>query len=120
MSAVGLLCRQYLGTPRPNPNLINGVKKLMKTPPTGKNIYYEYYATQVMHHMGGEYWDKWNDKDNKKGMRDLLIGLQDRDGSWNPAGDPFGQPGGRIMKTSLSLLTLEVYYRHTPLFPRKE
>jgi hypothetical protein len=118
MSAVGLLCRQYLGTPRRNPNLINGVKKLMKSPPTGRNMYYEYYATQVMHHMGGEYWEFWNGDEKRKGMRDLLINSQETNGSWDSRGDPHGSAGGWVMQTSLSLLTLEVYYRHLPLYQR--
>jgi hypothetical protein len=29
-----------------------------------------------------------------------------------------GGPGGRLMITSLSILTLEVYYRHLPLYRR--
>src|SRR5262249_31143592 len=32
-------------------------------------------------------------------------------GSWSPAGDPFGGGAGRIMTTSLALLTLQSYYR---------
>lgn len=122
MSSVGLLCRQYLGTPRRNNNLRTGVEKLMKNyPPSAqRNIYYEYYATQVFHHMGGEYWEFWNKGTNgKNGMRDVLLGRQDKDGSFNPAGDAHsGGAGGRIMCTSLSLLTLEVYYRHLPLYQR--
>jgi len=31
-------------------------------------------------------------------------------------GDPHGSAGGRLMVTSLALLTLEVYYRHLPLY----
>jgi len=52
MTAVGALCRQYMGVNPRNPGLLSGVKKLRQNPPgkTG-NIYYEYYATQVMHHM---------------------------------------------------------------------
>ena len=123
MTAVGLLCRQYLSTPRRNPGLKKGADKLMKvyTPAPTSNIYYEYYATQVMHHMGGDYWEFWNKGDGKgfKGMRDMLLNRQDKvDGSWSPRGDPHAGAGGRIMTTSLSLLTLEVYYRHLPLYRR--
>ena len=122
MTAVGLLCRMYMGTPRRNPALRNGVAKIKRWLPTRKpNTYYEYYATQVLHHIGGDDWDLWNKGDGKqfKGMRDILISRQDRDGSWNPARDVHGAIGGRIMTTSLSLLTLEVYYRHLPLYQRK-
>ena len=31
-------------------------------------MYYNYYATQVMHQYGGEPWKKWNAK-----MRDYLV-----------------------------------------------
>jgi hypothetical protein len=121
MTAVGLLCRQYLGTPRRNPGLKNGAEKLKSRwiPTAQANTYYEYYATQVMHHMGGDYWEFWN-KGGKgfKGMRDILLDRQDQDGSWNPRGDGHAAAGGRIMTTSLSLLTLEVYYRHLPLYQR--
>jgi hypothetical protein len=121
LTAVGLLCRQYLGTPRRNPALRAGVDWLVKSykPGATNNIYYEYYATQVMHHMGGDHWEAWN-KGAKggQGIRDHLIAKQEKDGSWNPAGDVWGSRGGRIMQTSLSLLTLEVYYRHLPLYQR--
>ncbi len=123
MSAVGLLCRMYLGWSPKNPGLLAGVKKLKAYPPGSMNsMYYYYYATQVMHHMGGEDFAFWNPK-----MRDLLISTQDKGtdpkrpmqkGSWDPKGDGNGTVGGRIMQTSLSLLTLEVYYRHLPLYKR--
>src|SRR5260370_26318616 len=115
MSAVGLLCRMYLGWSPKNAGLINGVPRLKNYPPKSMNsMYYYYYATQVMHHMGGENFGDWNPK-----MRDLLIEGQDQgkdakrpyqDGSWDPKADAHGSAGGRIMITSLSLLTLEGYY----------
>src|SRR5439155_412566 len=80
-----------------------------------------YYATQVMHHFGGESWKAWNEK-----MREQLIKTQERtmpehkglDGSWSPVGEHHAAAGGRLMITSLSILTLEVYYRHLPLYYR--
>ena len=39
-------------------------------------------------------------------------------GSWSPAGDAHASTGGRVMSTSLAILTLEVYYRHLPLYRR--
>jgi hypothetical protein len=123
-SAVGLLCRQYLqGWGPQNLRMIKGIDNWIKPnypKPERKDIYYYYYATQVMHHFGGTDWKAWNDK-----MRDLLVKTQDKTqgnlatlGSWSPAGDTWGKTGGRLMQTSLSLLTLEVYYRYLPLYYR--
>ncbi len=127
MSAVGLLCRQYLQAWGPQKlEMIEGVKNQIRKPellPNGKNlqknIYFYYYATQVMHHYGGEAWKEWN-----KGMRDGLVKSQETTkdspnfGSWSSMGDPHGGAGGRLMITSLNLLTLEVYYRYLPLYYR--
>ena len=79
-------------------------------------MYYNYYATQVLHHWGGEEWHKWN-----KVMRKQLVNRQVTDGpaagSWAPR-DPHADSGGQIYETALCLLTLEVYYRHLPIYRR--
>jgi hypothetical protein len=126
MTAAGLLCREYLGWGPRNPGLASGVKKLLTALPDSDlgrtSMYYNYYATQVLHHVGGEPWDVWNKK-----IRNQLLKTQDKGqdaqhphqiGSWDPKIDNWGAQGGRIMVTSLSLLTLEVYYRHLPLYRR--
>jgi hypothetical protein len=108
----------YLGWSQKNPGLLAGVTRLKATPPAQGNMYYNYYATQVMHRVGGDSWEFWNPR-----MRDLLLKTQDQGtdakrpaqkGSWDPKPDQHGAVGGRIMITSLSLLTLEVYYRYRP------
>jgi hypothetical protein len=120
MTAVGLLSRQYMENWGPsNPQMIKAIKTFIKTnPPDRQDVYYYYYATQVMHHFGGEPWRDWNEK-----MREYLIKKQDttkgsKEGSWSPEGDPWAGSGGRLMITSLNLLTLEVYYRYLPLYYR--
>jgi hypothetical protein len=126
MTAVGLLCRQYLGVNPRNPNLLAGVEKLRVFPP-GKtdNLYYEFYATRVMQHVGGDNWEWWNlGPDGKGGIRDSLLTRQSHnsgrmqhiEGSWGPERAP---EGGRIMTTSLSLLCLEAPYRRLPIFRGK-
>jgi hypothetical protein len=121
MTAVGLLCRQYMENWGPsNPFMQEALKNHIKTnPPNKQDVYYYYYATQVMHHFGGDEWKKWNDV-----MREYLISKQEMNekspnfGSWSPEGDPWARVGGRLMITSLNLLTLEVYYRYLPLYYR--
>jgi hypothetical protein len=128
MTPVGLLSRIYMGWGPKNAALHKGLEYLRKLPPSPnyKNIYYYYYATQVVYFLAPfnpEAWEQWNPK-----MRDLLIETQDqgqnpdrRDqrGSWDPSGDAWGGPLGRLGDTSLKLLTLEVYYRHLPLYRRE-
>jgi hypothetical protein len=119
MSAEGLLCRQFLGWKRDDPRLAAGVEYLLGRLPDkdDKNVYYWYYATQVCRHMEGPAWRKWNGV-----MRSILPELQEtagrERGSWNPQGDRWGSPGygGRLYVTCLSIYTLEVYYRHLPLY----
>jgi len=122
MTAEALLCRQYLGWRQSDPRLVRGVKHLLAEPNlpswTERNVYYWYYATQVMHHMEGEYWKTWNAR-----MRDLLVDHQvtkgPEEGSWHPSqpeSDRWGFQGGRLYVTCLSIYILEVYYRHLPLY----
>lgn len=120
MTAVGLLCTQYLGASRSDEAIGEGMKYLMSQLPstTARNCYYWYYGTQVMHNLTGPEWDQWN-----RDMRRTLIDQQIKEGcgmgSWDPdkpTKDAWGDSGGRIMVTSIALLTLEVYYRYLPLY----
>ena len=108
------MCSSDLGWRKDRPELQAGVEHLAKVGPSRENMYYNYYATQVLHHFGGELWDKWNLR-----MREQLVTTQLRDGpgagSWDVT-DPHGGGGGRIYQTALSVLTLEVYYRHLPMY----
>jgi hypothetical protein len=116
MTASALLCREYVGWGKRPPAPEGGITLLRQSSPgTINSIYFNYYATQVLFTRGGPAGEEWNRK-----MRDLLVKGQDQGadanhrhqkGSWSPAGDVLGQAGGRLMTTSLALLTLEVYYR---------
>jgi hypothetical protein len=118
MTAEALLCRQYLGWKHDDKRLLEGVDYLSKHPVDwgDRNVYYWYYATQVMHHMGGKPWIEWN-----KVMRQVVpehqIGVGKQHGSWDPDEQaPWGRTGGRLFVTCLSTYMLEVYYRHLPLY----
>ncbi|MFN3189325.1 MAG: prenyltransferase/squalene oxidase repeat-containing protein [Aureliella sp.] len=112
--AVGLLCRMYLGYPREHPGLKEGVQYLSERGPKLNDLYYCYYATQVMRHHGGPEWEKWNSQ-----IRDPLVKAQETKGhaagSWYLKGSHSKQ-GGRLYSTSLATMILEVYYRHLPLY----
>lgn len=117
MTAQALLSRQYLGWPKSHPGLRDGARWLLENHPPSKenpDVYYWYYATQLMHHLGGDLWRQWNAR-----MRRVLVDTQETTGhevgSWAPKG-PFANRGGRLFMTSLAVCTLEVYYRHLPLY----
>jgi hypothetical protein len=130
MTAEGLLCRMYLGWAQDDPRLIAGVSYLLQEhPPQWKvrDVYYWYYATQTMFHIGGQYWETWNLM-----LRDVLVEHQERTGGERGSWDPLtkGWPaqsegadswamngsGGRLYVTCFSTYVLEVYYRHLPLY----
>ncbi len=116
--AIGLLGRMYLGWTPDHPGIVQGVQDLSGAGPSRQgNMYYNYYATQVLHHCGGEPWKRWNPQ-----MRDWLVGAQSQAGhtagSWHfgGGGDRGNDKGGRLYSTSLAAMTLQVYYRHMPLY----
>ena len=92
-----------------------GAEYLGRMGPSGNNVYYDYYATQVLHHYQGPLWEQWNAV-----MRDHLVHTQAEDGhergSWYFNGDFGSDIGGRLYITAMSAMVLEVYYRHMPIY----
>jgi hypothetical protein len=117
-TAIGLLCRMYLGWGRDEPALRRGVARMSKSGPSDVDMYYNYYATQVMRHYEGEEWEKWN-----KQMRDFLIESQatkgHEAGSWHMGDSHSAKVGGRLYNTSMATMVLEVYYRHLPIYRKQ-
>jgi hypothetical protein len=113
-TAIGLLSRMYYGWSRDDGRLARGVGYVDALGPSKTDMYFNYYATQVMHHFQGSLWDRWNER-----LREHLIATQahqgHESGSWYFP-DPHGQVGGRLYTTAMCLMTLEVYYRHMPLY----
>jgi hypothetical protein len=116
LSAEGLLCRQYLGWQRDDERLNAGVEYLLANLPdwNKRNVYYWYYATQVLHHMEGKPWRTWNEEMRKLLPEHQVTRGRER-GSWDPGGDRWAD-AGRLYVTCLSIYILEVYYRHLPLY----
>ncbi len=121
MTAEALVARQLLGWPRNHPALIKGAGRIAAHLESDRqrNIYYWYYATQLLHNLKNKDWERWNPH-----VREELIKTQVKDdtcanGSWDPShpsSDHWGEVAGRLFQTSLSILTLEVYYRYLPLY----
>jgi hypothetical protein len=120
MTAVGLLCRIFLGqTPQDTPVLRVAADTMLKRLPTWNeadgsiDLYYWYYGSYAMFQMGGHWWSRW-----RASLEKALLRTQRRDGhrkgSWDPI-DPWSDDGGRVYATALGVLCLEVYYRYTRL-----
>lgn len=125
MTSVGLLMRLYFGWERELPEMMAGADYLLEHEPRHgtrsmslRDTYYWYYATQVIFHMGGDRWERWHDQ-----LYPLLINSQvlagPNEGSWDPllpTPDLWARYGGRLYVTTMNLLSLEVSYRHLPLY----
>ncbi len=131
MTAIGLLMRLYTGRDRTDPDVQRGAAHLLANlpriaapTPTGsldnpmRDTYYWYHATQVMFHMRGRYWNAWH-----SALHAVLIDSQvktgGRAGSWDsrrPVPDRWGYQGGDLLMTAMNLLSLEVTYRHLPIY----
>jgi hypothetical protein len=113
-TAVALLLRMYQGALHDEEKLERGITYLATLGPSETDMYYNYYATQVLHHYGGNSWSRWN-----RELREYLIANQatagHEQGSWYFP-DRHGTIGGRLYTTAMCLMILEVYYRHLPLY----
>jgi hypothetical protein len=112
--AIGLFGRMMLGWPRSHRPLMKGIARLDKLKPSKNHIYFDYYATIIIHHFGGKGWKRWNLR-----MREYLVKNQSaaghERGSWYFE-EPHSHPGGRLYTTAMAIMTLEVYYRYLPLY----
>lgn len=117
MTAVGLLTRLLLGQwPKDHRPLLKGIARLADEDPRRNHMYFNYYATQAIHHSGAPGWKRWNPR-----MRDYLVETQATEGhergSWY-FDEAWSDRGGRIYTTTLAILTLEVYYRYMPMYQK--
>jgi hypothetical protein len=141
LTAVGLWCRHLIDNwGADNAGMIDGVSGLMTRAPAGTtrkpvankpplDMYFYYYATQVVFRFGGDEWKDWNEGPKvegkrKGGMRDWLVELQitkegANQGAWDSESGFIGGQCGRVGTTALCVLTLEAYYRYPPV-PKKE
>ncbi|QDU59096.1 prenyltransferase/squalene oxidase repeat-containing protein [Aeoliella mucimassa] len=118
MSSVGLLCRMYLGWKKDSQGITQGVERIANVGPSASDYYYNYYAAQLLFQYTngrGPMWRQWNER-----LRDQLIKTQEKEGhlkgSWFVNNGHDSEKGGRLYCTALGCMTLEVYYRHMPIY----
>lgn len=115
MTAIGNLIRLFRGWSTTDGAILRAQSHIAKAAPSVDDVYYNYYATQFMFHLGGPRWQNWNAV-----MRELLVNSQVKQGhmsgSWFFERNPFNRKGGRLYVTAMCCLTLEVYYRCLPVY----
>ncbi len=125
MTAEALLCRQLLGWGEDEPGIRLGSARVAidLDQSSERNIYYWYYGTQLLHNVGGDRWKRWNLR-IRDGLVEAQVGGEGCDrGSWDPLSpepDRWAESAGRLYLSSLSLLSLEVYYRYLPLYQKND
>jgi hypothetical protein len=106
-TAVGLLCRIYLGCKKDHPALQRGMGQVSDAGPSPDNMYFNYYGTQLLRHAQADRWLKWRTK-----ICDQLVLAQsiqeDSKGSWYfPNGSLGTAEGGRLYFTSMAVMILQ-------------
>lgn len=113
-TAVGLLNQMYLRWPIDRQALDRGASNLIDRRVSRNDIYFNFYTTLLLHHLQHDGWDHWNTE-----VRERLIKTQatrgHESGSWHFK-HQHGDVGGRLYTTAMAVMTLEVYYRYSPLF----
>lgn len=95
---------EYLNREMPHFNQVQGLRK------DGHYFFWygHYYGVQAMYTVGSPYWEPYFEE-----VRDLLLTMQNEDGSWPNRTGP-----GPALGTALGVLILEIPYRFLPIFQR--
>ncbi|MGK0201015.1 MAG: hypothetical protein ACI89X_001425 [Planctomycetota bacterium] len=120
LTAAGLFCRYFIGqSPKSKPIMKDAANLLVSKPPRWDTVagtidhYYWYYGSHAMFQAGGHHWKTWN-MHLKAALLPTQFKVGNQAGSWDPAG-VWGEQGGRVYSTAMSVLSLESYYRYSRL-----
>ncbi|MEZ6137389.1 MAG: prenyltransferase/squalene oxidase repeat-containing protein [Pirellulaceae bacterium] len=117
-TAIGMLLRLFRGMSHTDPHIVDGMTFLQQHGASPNDVYFNYYATLVLFHLGGATWEDWHPR-----VREHLIITQATQGheagSWYFE-NVYGKEGGRLYTTAMAAMTLEVYYRFSPLYQQAD
>ena len=121
LTGVGMLCNQMWGKGN-RAEVRSAAKYVLERTKFDYNsefcdLYGHYYESQAMMQRGGDEWKQYNEM-----FRDQILNNQDSDGSWKIPGQGKqvravaaeyrdNSKNGKIYRTALCTLMLEVYYR---------
>lgn len=117
-TSIGLLVRLFRGMSDTDPRILDGALFFSRNGPSANDVYHNYYVSLFLFHIGGGLWENWNPV-----VRDHLVKTQSKygheAGSWY-FDNAYGKEGGRVYTTAMAAMTLEVYYRYSPLYQQKD
>ncbi len=113
-TTIGNLIRLFRGTTASDPDILAAAEYLQGLGSSDSDVYFNYYVSLFLFHIGGPIWESWNEP-----VRDYLINTQatggHEAGSWY-FDNQYGKEGGRLYTTAMAAMTLEVYYRYSPIY----
>ena len=116
MVATGMFCRQLDLVSPSNEKMVESANLMKRYPIRNNNpdLYYVYYGTLALYQHQGSIWEEWNNN-LKEILPEIQIKTGELAGSWDLSRSNT-KGGGRIASTTLSILSLEVYYRILPMY----
>lgn len=117
-TAIGLLCRKFTGWESDRPAVKAGVKFIGKRGPSPTNMYYNYFAMQLMYCQLGDDWGEWNKAHFERIPFGLLHEAEGHEGVsvFFDGDDPGAKAGGRLYCTVMATMLRQIYYRHLPIY----
>jgi hypothetical protein len=121
VTAAGMLSAMYLGASLDSKGLKDGAALLLSDRPNPDKVkapkakgdeynfhtvYYWYYGSLVMYHLGKGYWSLW--KTDLARMLKRTQNTGEARGSWDPRGTFLGTYAGRLYVTTFNILTRSV------------
>jgi hypothetical protein len=117
-TAIGQLIRLFRGRSHSDPTILDAADFFTRRGLSTSDVYYNYYASLFLFHVGSPFWDRWN-----PALREHLVATQSKSGheagSWF-FDNAYGREGGRLYTTAMCAMTLEVYYRFSPLYQQTD
>lgn len=117
-TSIGLMLRLFRNMPHTDPRILEGAAFLTDLQPNPTDAYFNYYATLFLFHVGVPFWEEWNTTMRERLLKTQAASGHER-GSWYFE-NPYGREGGRLYTTAMCTMTLEVYYRFSPLYQQAD
>ncbi|OVE74130.1 hypothetical protein BVX94_01485, partial [bacterium B17] len=111
MKVTGYFCSQLMGLSPNTMKSFEAAELMLQKGAVPNDFYYLYYGTLAANQHQGPLWKNW-----QKNLPEVILSLQQPDGSWNQNGGSHGNEMREVVGTALVTLSLQAHYRYTPMF----